>query len=217
MSYEFLSNDELKHELELTARQFQRTKQQLERLIAMKSEGKVTNDVFREVFDDISNKFEAYSPKYNELKKVCQERAEKEKEEMKKLRRDLEGLEVRYAIGSVPEDQYKVNRATYLMRLQEIEEFTRTIESLLVNINEDMERSLSMVGQYRQAPTKEERVLRVPVTEISEARPTVERTSKAKSPPTEVKKEPKIKICPRCGAENPETSLYCYNCGAKLT
>jgi len=220
LSYGFLSDDEIQHELELASKQFQRLRQQIERLTSLRAEGKVSDVVFREVLDDISNRFDAYSPKRDELKTALEGRTGRMKEETKQLRHDLESLEVRYTIGSVPEDQYKVNRATYIMRLQTIEEFTKVISSSLSSMDDDMEKISAVMSQYRQPRLREERVTRPVVSEVSEVKPIAESTATSttttRPAPTEAKKEPKIRICPRCGAENPETSLYCYNCGAKL-
>jgi hypothetical protein len=47
------------------------------------------------------------------------------KEELKTLRYQLESFEVRYAVGSMPEDQYKMMRASLLLRIQEIEELRK--------------------------------------------------------------------------------------------
>ncbi len=218
LSYEFLSDDELHHELDLTSKQFQKLRQQLERLVQLRSEGKVSDVVFREVLDDISNRFEAYVPKHTDLKKSAEERLGRMTEEQKQSRHDLESLEVRYTIGSTPEDQYKVSRATYLMRLQAIEEFSGSINSLISSMDDDMERVSSMIAQHRPAGPAEVRAPRPPVAEVVPAKqPQQSVTTPSKTPPAEPKKEPKTRMCPRCGAENPETSLYCYNCGAKLS
>lgn len=218
LSYEFLSDDELHHELDLTSKQFQKLRQQLERLVQLRSEGKVSDVVFREVLDDISNKYDAYVPKHTELKKSTEERIGRMSEEQKQLRHDLESLEVRYTIGSTPEDQYKVSRATYLMRLQAIEEFSNAINALISTMDEDIERISSMIAQHRPTGPAEVRAPRPPVAEAAQVKQTQQPiTTPAKTPPPEPKKEPKARICPRCGAENPDTSLYCYNCGAKLS
>jgi len=219
LSYEFLSDDELHHELELTSKQFQKLRQQLERLTSLKGEGKVSDVVFREVLEDISNKCDAYTPKHDELKKSAEDRIGRMKEEQKALRHDLESLEVRYTIGSTPEEQYKVSRATYIMRLQSIEEFSGAMAALIGSMDDDLERVASIVNQYRPITAPEKRAVPVPVSETAEVKPIVEplvTPAKTTPAPTEEKKEVKVRICSRCGAENPETSLYCYNCGAKL-
>ncbi|MBO3762843.1 MAG: zinc-ribbon domain-containing protein [Thermoproteota archaeon] len=229
---EYLTDEEFKHEIELFSTQLQRVRQQIERLVALKNEGKVSDQVFREVLEEIANKVNAYSNKYNEIEEAVATKQTKIKDESKELKHYLETLEVKYTIGAVPEDQYKVNRASYTMRFQNLDEFSRTITSFMNNIRENWNKITSYINQLKPVSKEEEMpVTQSPITTPSpiyeaktEEKPVVQLTktqavSTPITPPTtstpEQKKKEK-KICPKCGAENPADATFCYNCGAKL-
>jgi len=232
LSYEFFSEDELCHEVELTAKQTQKLRQQLDRLLSLKSEGKVSDPIFKEVLDEIANRYNSFVPKVNDLRKAIEAKLEKMREEDRELRHNLESLEVRFTIGSIAEDQYKVNRASYMMRLQNIEEFGKLVTSSFASINEDANKLSSALMQERQTVPREPSAEPSIAPSLGSIEPT-EKFSPSPIPsvkPVQTKLSPekagaaapkgpqpaKVKICSRCGAENPDSSLYCYNCGAKI-
>ena len=171
-------------------------------------------------------------PKVNDLRKAVEAKLNRMREEDKELRHNMESLEVRFTIGSLAEDQYKVNRASYMMRLQNIEEFGKGVTTAFASINENANKLSSALMQVRQTIPREistepsivsslgtvepkERTVppSIPSVQPIQARPSQEK--QAPSPGKGVQ-APKVKVCSRCGAENPESSLYCYNCGAKI-
>lgn len=224
---EYLTDEEFKHEVELFSTQLQRLRQQIERLVSMKSEGKVSDQVFREVLEEIANRFTAYSDKYSEIEEAVSTKQTKVKEEVKEIKHYLETLEVKYAIGAVPEDQYKVNRASYTMRFQNLDEFSRAIASLTNTIRDNWNKVTSYINQFKPVSKEEEAAPTVPPS-IYEMKPeekipvqplTKMQSASVPAPPAQATPEQKKKekkICPKCGAENPADATFCYNCGAKL-
>lgn len=232
MSYEFLSEDELRHEVELIEKQTQKLRQQLDRLLSLRTEGRVSDPIFKEVLDEIANKYNAFVPKVNEMRKAVETKLDSMREEDKELRHNMENLEVRFTIGTIAEDQYKVNRASYVMRLQNIEEFSKALTAAFASINDNANKLSSALMQTRQTIPRElsaesggiptlgtvEPKERTIPSSIPSVQPIQARASpeKAAPSPAKVTQAPKVKLCSRCGAENPESSLYCYNCGAKI-
>jgi len=219
---EYLTEDEFKHELEVFSVQVQRLKQQIERLIALKNEGKVSDEVFKEVLEEIINKVPAYNNKYTEIEAAVDTRQSKIKEEIRQIRHELETLEVKYTIGAVPEDQYKVNKASYTMRLQFLDEFSRYVSTVMANVRDNWNKLSSYIAQYKPQVPREEiplppielksQKIEVP-TQSFEVRKEEKSTTTQKSQPMP---QAQKKICPRCGAENSPEATFCYNCGAKL-
>lgn len=231
---EYLTDEEFKHEIELFSTQLQRVRQQIERLIALKNEGKVSDQVFREVLEEIANRVNAYTNKYGEIEEAVTTKQAKMKDETKEIKHYLETLEVKYTIGAVPEDQYKVNRASYAMRLQNLDEFSRSIASLMNSIRDNWNKITSYVNQFKPV-SKEEEMPTTSTTPITmpppiyetkvEEKPATQTFTKTQQTPTPVapqattaseQKKKDKKICPKCGAENPADAMFCYNCGAKL-
>jgi hypothetical protein len=233
LSYEFLEEDEMRREVELTAKQTQKLREQIEKLISLRDKGTVSDTVFKEVLDQTANRYNSYVPKVNDLNKAVEAKLEKMKEEDRQLRHDLESLEVRFTIGSLAEDQFKVNRASYMMRLQYIQEFTKAVTSTFDSINEDANKLSSTLMQERQTmPSELSGEPSVAPARVGSIEP-AEKPSPSPIPsvkPVQIKPSPekapaagpkgpqpaKVRICSKCGAENPDSSLYCYNCGAKI-
>ncbi|MGB9894381.1 MAG: zinc-ribbon domain-containing protein [Thermoproteota archaeon] len=227
---EYLTDEEFKHEIELFSTQLQRVRQQIERLVALKNEGKVSDQVFKEVLEEITNRVNAYSNKYSEIEEAVATKQTKVKDEAKEIKHYLETLEVKYTIGAVPEDQYKVNRASYTMRFQNLDEFSRAIASLMNTIRDNWNKITSYVNQFRPVSKEEEipatpppLTIPPPIYETKTEEKLVAQTpTKASTPPastatvTSEQKKKEKKICPKCGAENPADATFCYNCGAKL-
>lgn len=232
MSYDFFSEEELRHEVELTEKQTQKLRSQLDRLLSLKAEGKVSDPIFREVLDEIANRYNAFVPKVNEMRKAVETKLDSMREEDKDLRHNMENLEVRFTIGTIAEDQYKVNRASYVMRLQNIEEFGKAVTSAFASINDNANKLSSALMQTRQTIPRElstessgisalgtvEPKERIMPSSIPSVQPIQARASQERAAPGPAKatQAPRAKLCSRCGAENPESSLYCYNCGAKI-
>ncbi|NHV06994.1 MAG: zinc-ribbon domain-containing protein [Thaumarchaeota archaeon] len=227
---EYLTDEEFKHEIELFSTQLQRVRQQIERLVALKNEGKVSDQVFKEVLEEITNRVNAYSNKYSEIEEAVAAKQTKVKDEAKEIKHYLETLEVKYTIGAVPEDQYKVNRASYTMRFQNLDEFSRAIASLMNTIRDNWNKITSYINQFKPAskeeipttpppltippPTYETKSEEKPVTQTSPTKASTSPATITAVTPEQKKKEKKI--CPKCGAENPADATFCYNCGAKL-
>ena len=231
LSFDFFSEDELRIEVESTAKQTQKLRQRLERLLSLREERKVSDPIFKEVLDEIANRYNSFVPKVNDLRKAVEAKLETMKEEDRELRRNLEGLEVRFTIGSIAEDQYKVNRASYMMRLQNIEEFDKLVTSSFTSINEDANKLSSALMQVRQTIPRELSAEPSATPSLGSLEPAEKRSSPIPNVrPVQIKPSPekaatatpkgpqpaKVRICSRCGAENPDNSLYCYNCGAKI-
>jgi len=221
MSYELLTDDEFVHELDVFKTMTDRLRGQAEKLVTLKTEGRVSDQVYSEVLNEISQRYDILVEKFNELNKASEDKNLKSKEELKNLRYQLESFEVRYAVGSMPEDQYKMMRAGLLLRIQEIEELTGKVTALIAGTMENIGKIESIVGKRKRLAVAQP-VTQAPSqpTKAQETRPSegAQTSSAAEAPATGKEKAPKkeVKNCRRCGAENPENAIYCYNCGAKL-
>lgn len=239
MSYEYLSDGELIHEIGVLEKLTAALADQAEKLARLRAEGKVSEAVYREVFEDLRKKAEVTARKRDELIAAADGRARQMDGEGTQLRHQLELLEVRHAIGAVPDEKYKVAHEGFMTQLAEIEEIKKKIGELINIITESSKKITQFVpatGMARprdvapvptqavaqpsikpveRAPVVSTPAVAVPVS--STATPTVQ--PKAEPKPAEAKPEgqkPKVKKCSRCAAENLESAAYCYNCGAKL-
>jgi ribosomal protein L40E len=187
--------------------------------VTLKTEGKVSDQVYNEVLNEIGQRYETIFDKLTEINKASDGKTARMKEELKNLRYQLESLEVRYAVGSVQEDQYKMMRAGLLMRIQELEELLSRMAAVIQTCTENTGKSESIIGRRKRVtPTQ-------PL--VSSASQSVKKTESQQIDFPQVQKDTSIqeskkstkkavKNCQRCGAENPENAVYCYNCGAKL-
>ncbi|MEM2842227.1 MAG: zinc ribbon domain-containing protein [Thermoproteota archaeon] len=219
MSYELLTDEEFTHELEVLKTMTERLRSQAEKLVALKAEGRVSDQVYNEVLNEISQRYDVLSDKMSELNKANEAKKMKLKEELKNLRYQLESLEVRYAVGSVPEDQYKLMRANLLFRIQEIEDLLNRVNTLFMGAMENANKSESILGKRVRKLTPAAQPATPTPTQKAEPIPSQAQvaTTAQTQPPTPEKPVKKgVKNCQRCGAENPDNAIYCFNCGAKL-
>lgn len=222
MTYEYLSNIELIYEVGLLEKLIKSLASQAEKLAKLRAEGKVSDSAYKEVFEDLRKRAEVMARKNDELLSAANGRVKQMDGESIQLKHQLELLEVRHAISSIPDDKYKVTQEGILTQLAEIEETKKRINELITNITENSRR----IGQYvsgivvarPQEPLPQ--ILVQPTVKPVEptARP-AEPSVKPKTRSVEVRWEtskPKVKKCSRCQDENLESASYCYNCGAKL-
>jgi len=245
MSYEYLSDNELIHEIDVLQKLTEALASQAEKLARLRAEGKVGDSVYREVFEDLRRKAEVTNRKRDELLAAAEARIKQMDGESTQLKHQNEILEVRHAIGAIPDEKYKVAHEGFLTQLTEIDEVKRRIGELINTINEASRR----IGQYvpstivgrlqepavspvQPAIKPVERPIAPPPSAttapppITAAPPPTFSTStapivqpKAEAKPPEVRGEavkPKVKKCSKCSAENLESASYCYNCGARL-
>ncbi|MEM2922447.1 MAG: hypothetical protein QXF26_09050, partial [Candidatus Bathyarchaeia archaeon] len=70
MSYELLTDEEFTHELEVLKTMTERLRSQAEKLVALKAEGRVSDQVYNEVLNEISQRYDVLSDKMSELNKA---------------------------------------------------------------------------------------------------------------------------------------------------
>jgi len=232
MSYEYLSDNELIHEIDVLEKLTEALASQAEKLAKLRAEGKVGDSVYREVFEDLRRKAEVTNRKRDEMLAAAESRIKQMDGDGAQLKHQNEILEVRHSIGAIPDDKYKVAHEGFLTQLSEIDEVKKRIGELVNAINEASRR----IGQYVPSTI----VGRLQEPAVSPVQPTVRTVERAAAPsplptftpsiapiippkseakPTEVKTEaskPKVKKCSKCSAENLESASYCYNCGARL-
>lgn len=221
MSYELLTDEEFTHELEVFKTMTDRLRGQAEKLVALKAEGRVSDQVYNEVLNEMSQRYDVLLEKMSELNKANEAKNMKLKEELKNLRYQLESLEVRYAVGSIPEDQYKLMRANLLFRIQEVEELLNKVNALFTSALENANKSEAILGKrVRRLTTAAQPAAPAPAQKVEatpaqlQAQAATPTQPQAPAPKKPAKKA--VKTCQRCGAENSENAVYCYNCGAKL-
>ncbi|MBO3803212.1 MAG: CdvA-like protein [Candidatus Brockarchaeota archaeon] len=226
MSYEYLSNGELIHEIGVLEKLTDALASQAEKLVRLKAEGKVSDSAYKEVFEDLKKKAEVTARKKEELLSAANGRIKQTENESNQLRHQLELLEVRHAIGAIPDDKYKVAQEGFLTQLAEMEETRKRIDDLIAQITENTRRisqyvSGTVVARPQEQPVAPPQVapptVQAPAQATPKVQPSVAPKSEART--VEVRAEtmkPKVKKCSRCGAENLESASYCYNCGARL-
>ncbi|MGQ9515593.1 MAG: zinc-ribbon domain-containing protein [Thermoproteota archaeon] len=232
MSYEFLSNSELIHEVGVLEKITSSLASQAEKLARLKAEGKVSDSAYKEVFEDLRKKAEVTSRKKEELLSAANDRIKQTENESNQLRHQLEVLEVRHAIGAIPSEKYKVAQEGFLMQLAELDETRKRIDELIAQITENTRHLNQYVSGIVVMKPKEPTVEQPQITpKPTPVQPTTKHVEEVPKPPitftqpkpetktVEVRAEtskPKVKKCSRCGAENLESASYCYNCGARL-
>jgi len=236
MSYEFLSNSELIHEIGVLEKLTDALASQAEKLARLKAEGKVSDSAYKEVFEDLRKKAEITARKKEELLSAANGRVRQTENESNQLKHQLELLEVRHAIGAIPDDKYKVAQEGFMTQLAEMEETRKRIDELITQITENTRRisqyiSGVVVTRPQEVPIVQPQPQIAPQTSQASIQPTIRPADLTPKPsisvsqpkpetrPVEVRAEtlkPKVKKCSRCGAENLESASYCYNCGARL-
>lgn len=175
MSYEYLSDNELIHEIDVLEKLTEALASQAEKLARLRAEGKVGDSVYREVFEDLRRKAEVTNRKRDELLAAAEARIKQMDGEGAQLKHQNEILEVRHAIGAIPDEKYKVAHEGFLTQLTEIDEVKRRIAELINTINEASRR----IGQYVPSTI----VGRLQEPSISPVQPTIKPVERPTAPP----------------------------------
>lgn len=178
MSYEYLSDNELIHEIDVLEKLTEALASQAEKLARLRAEGKVGDSVYREVFEDLRRKAEVTNRKRDELLAAAESRIKQMDGEGAQLKHQSEILEIRHAIGAIPDEKYKVAHEGFLTQLTEIDEVKRRIMELVNAITEASRR----IGQY--VPTTIVGRLQEPT--VSPVQPTIKPVERSAAPPTSV-------------------------------
>jgi len=156
MSYEYLSDSELIHEIDVLEKLTEALASQAEKLARLRAEGKVGDPVYREVFEDLRRKAEVTNRKKDELIAAAESRLKQMDGEGSQLRHQIEMLDVRHAIGAMADDRYKVAHEGFLTQLAEIDEIKKRISELVDAISEASKRisqyvPITIVGRLQEA------------------------------------------------------------------
>jgi len=176
MSYEYLSDNELIHEIDVLEKLSEALASQAEKLARLRAEGKVGDSVYREVFEDLRRKAEVTNRKRDELLAAAESRIKQMDGESGQLKHQSEILEIRHAIGAIPDEKYKVAHEGFLTQLTEIDEVKRRITELVNAINEASRR----IGQYVPSTI----VGRLQEPAISPVQPTIKPVERPAAPIT---------------------------------
>jgi hypothetical protein len=188
MSYEYLSDSELIHEIDVLEKLTEALASQAEKLARLRAEGKVGDSVYREVFEDLRRKAEVTNRKKDELIAAAESRLKQMDGESSQLRHQIEMLDVRHAIGAMADDRYKVAHEGFLTQLAELDEIKKRISELVNAIGEASRRITqyvpsTVVGRLQEGAPITSPIAAQPAMKPME-RPTVSPSTPPILPPT---------------------------------
>jgi ribosomal protein L40E len=220
MSYKYLTDIQLMNEAGILDNLIRSLVSQVERLTKLKAEGKVSDSTCIGVSDDMKRKAEVIASKSSELLSAAKDIVKQMDDENTQLKHQLEIWEVKYTVGSISEDRYKMIREGISTQLAELEQTKEKIDEFIAYIPENLRRldqrlsHIVVAEPQKRAIIKQVEVLAQPATETPVA---VISQVEAKPIQTFVDTTKlKIKRCSRCQADNQESASFCYNCGTKL-
>lgn len=211
MSYK--SDIELMHQIGILEDLIKNLVSKAERIAELRAEGKVSDSAYGAISNELRRRVEIIERYNNELFPMADASLKQMNSESLHLKHQLEFLEVRHAIDSIPDDQYKVIREGIYIQLADMEQTKKRLDEIMTAIGDCSRR----VGQFVSGKVEEAAVL--PKFVEPDAMPTVSIESKPNAMPIQApmdSNKPKAKICSNCQAVNRENALYCYSCGSKL-
>jgi len=221
MTYEYLSYNELIHEIGMLDKLVESLASQVEKLIKIKTEGKVSDSAYGEVLEELRKRAAVTARKMRELLSAADDRVKQINSQIAQFRYDLELLEARHAIGAIPDAEYKADREGIQIQLNEAEGMKKRIVEPITGIIENSRRVGQLIpGDVKampQLPAQPTVGLSIKPVKPDSVGP-VGGYPQARSETKHVKghSEPKAMTCSRCGKEKLEGASYCYYCGARL-
>jgi len=221
MTYEYLSDSELMHEIGMLDKLVGALASQAEKLTKIKSEGKASDSTYREVLEELRKRAAVTARKVDELISAADDRVKQINSQVAQFRYNLELLETRHAIGAIPDAKYKADQGVIQIQLNEVEGTKKRIVDTIAGIIENSRRIGNHIpGETRAMPQMPARPALEPVVRTVEADSVspVKAFSQPKSEirPVEVHSMSKAMTCSKCGKENPENASYCYYCGSRI-
>lgn len=205
----YLPDSELKQEIDLINYLTEAIASQYVKLNKLLAEGKISDSTYRDFLEELRKRATISARSVNELLSRVDDRVKQINGHIAQLRHELELLEVRHTIGAISDDKYGVAFEGVEIKLNEIEgERKGIVEPTAKIIERHIEKFITM-PQKPTLPAVESAVQPVnphsvgPVMDFSQ------------NNETKSTKEHKVITCPRCGKDNLEPDIYCYNCGAR--
>ncbi|OYT66535.1 hypothetical protein B6U74_00545 [Candidatus Bathyarchaeota archaeon ex4484_205] len=222
MSYEYLEDEDLVHEVELLSKQFKAISSQIEKLIALKAKNAVSDPVYRQILDETLRRRQFLEKKFQEVVVAINNRVKKLETEESQIAHELEIIKVKHEIGQLSSTMYEHQSAILQSQLDNLRKM-RT--NLITFLNEMKSASKKMAQFITQRPTLTPPTSQPPKPSTPPPQPSktppspptkLTQSQSINIPPISVKKKTSTKKCPKCGAENSPTAAYCTNCGARL-
>lgn len=221
MAYQYLSDIELINEIGMLSKLIESLTSQVEKLIKLKAEAKVSERTYIEILDELRKRADVISRKKEELLSAADDRVKQINGQIAPLRHQLELLEVRKTISAIPDVKYKVTLEEAQNQLKEMEETKKRIVEPITAIIENSRRVDQHISREVQAKPQ------IPTQPTAGPSPAVRPAEPTSGGPTSVIAQPKPKAkpvdsdtkpiqCSMCGKINPESASYCYYCGARL-
>jgi hypothetical protein len=213
MNYDYLTEGELMREASILAKQMSALSAQAEKLSTLKRDEKVPSAIYGEIVEDLANKIHGSRQTIDNMMVAAKDRAHEVTEEASRLKAQLELLEVRHAIGSVSDENYKVLNEHALKELQKSEHMVEEMEGLITVMQGCLNRfegwePTSTNG--RAIPADQAKQVMIEEGAIQANSPV--NTEVESSPPSQGVE----KTCQRCGGKGPPTAHFCSNCGNKF-
>jgi len=211
MNYDYLTEVELIKEVSTLAKQMTALSSQAEKLSELQKGEKVPSGIYSEIFNDLENKIQSARKRIDAVLLATTNRAKEVDEEASRLRTQLELLEVRHAIGTVPDNKYKVASEQAVKQLQSNENVVNEMEGLITSMQGCLNTFNRLVSEAQPSLGKAMAI------ERGERLPPSDKEIPADVPPQPSPQPPdEDKSCRRCGSKGPSTAHFCSNCGSRI-
>ncbi|MBO3804214.1 MAG: zinc ribbon domain-containing protein [Candidatus Brockarchaeota archaeon] len=215
MTYNYLTTGELVDELESYSAQVTALSLQIEKLFKLRTEGKISDVIYAELYEDIAKKVESARSMRFELTEAANSRIKEITSEVSELKYRLERLEVRRMLDFISAEKYSAAKEELLKKMGESDEIALLIGKMLST----MEEVFKVIDEY--LPSKPSGLkLAEPSAEKPQASPPpkAEPAPLPATPPPKAEPEPLLResLCPRCRTENPSDAIFCFACGTRL-
>ncbi|MGQ9514468.1 MAG: zinc ribbon domain-containing protein [Thermoproteota archaeon] len=223
MTYNYLTTGELVDELESYSAQVTTLSLQLEKLFKLKTEGKISDVIYAELYEDINKKVETARSVRFELCEAANNRIKEVNSEISELKYRLERLEVRRMLDFISNEKYSAAKEELLKKMGEISLLIRkmiaTIDDVFKVIDQYMPAQQAVGVKLSANPV----VVENPPTSLTiQSERLVPRDAESQRKPIQKdKEEPEGSLigesfCPRCKTENPNDAIFCFACETRL-
>lgn len=221
MAYQYLSDSELINEIDVINKLVETLTSQAEKLTKLMSEGKVSDSTYRDILEELRKRAAIIIRKMDELLMAVDDKVKMINSQIAKFKYDLELLEIRHAIGAIPDTKYNIVHERVQIQLNEIEGTKKGIVELVSRVIENSRSlgqyvpdDLTTIPQMPAQPATEPAVKPLKPDSVSHEK-TLQQ-SESEIMPVEVLSKPKVIKCSRCGREILENASYCYYCGSRM-
>jgi len=219
LTYNYLTTGELVDELESYSAQVTALSLQIEKLFKLRTEGKISDVIYAELYEDLIKKVNSSRSMRFELTEAANNRIKEITAEVAELKYRLERLEVRRMLDFISAEKYSAAKEELLKKMGENDEIALLIGKMLST----MEDVFKVIDEYLPPP-QQSGGLKLSTDTAEAVKPAASPPPKIESPPAPVALQQKVEqetfqseiSCPRCRTENPSDAIFCFACGTRL-